>query len=370
MAAILETELGSILLLTMGRYCYIIVPNIMHKIWYCFCLLCALNKRKGMRRMKKLSCRVLAAALSLLIASGCAFTAFAAEGRYGDVNADSKINSTDALCVLKHAVGSQYLEGDVLFWADVNADTKINSSDALEILQHSVGKIDKFSAEIADSDTKTEEEILKIFSSAISKAHEDIPSYKYVNSSKTTDVKLLGNLASSLTDEQEASLKEQMGQTQTYRNVFSKGTANAYNNLPRECTVTDPSKFESVAYEVLESGNYKITIDLKDEANPNTGSMIVNLLGLPDYNSVKETLEKEFESVVSALGPTVSLDVNNIKYSNCSVTCVVNPENGELVSYDITSDTIVGVEFTMLLVSKLNIDMTTQTTVSYSNFTY
>ena len=59
----------------------------------------------------------------------------------GDVNADNRINSTDALMILQHAVGKSHLSGTSLTSADVNKDSKVNSTDALKILQFSVGKI-------------------------------------------------------------------------------------------------------------------------------------------------------------------------------------------------------------------------------------
>lgn len=57
----------------------------------------------------------------------------------GDVNADTKINSLDALLVLQHSVGSVTLTAAQISVADMNNDTKINSLDALAILQKSVG---------------------------------------------------------------------------------------------------------------------------------------------------------------------------------------------------------------------------------------
>lgn len=57
----------------------------------------------------------------------------------GDTNSDSKINSTDALLILQHTVGTRALTGYALKSADWNSDSKVNSADALEILKYSVG---------------------------------------------------------------------------------------------------------------------------------------------------------------------------------------------------------------------------------------
>ena len=56
----------------------------------------------------------------------------------GDVNEDGKINSRDALAVLKHAAGQEVNINTAN--ADVNADGKINSRDALAILKYAAGQ--------------------------------------------------------------------------------------------------------------------------------------------------------------------------------------------------------------------------------------
>ena len=56
----------------------------------------------------------------------------------GDINCDSKINSTDALAILNHSVGAAALSGNRLTSADWNGDSKVNSADALAVLNFSV----------------------------------------------------------------------------------------------------------------------------------------------------------------------------------------------------------------------------------------
>ena len=58
----------------------------------------------------------------------------------GDINADSKINSADALLILRHAVGLTTLSGNLLISADWNGDGKVNSADALEVLKFAVSR--------------------------------------------------------------------------------------------------------------------------------------------------------------------------------------------------------------------------------------
>lgn len=62
-----------------------------------------------------------------------------AERQKGDINNDTKVNSSDALLVLQYSVGLQTFDDVQKFYADMNNDTLYNSSDALVILQKSVG---------------------------------------------------------------------------------------------------------------------------------------------------------------------------------------------------------------------------------------
>ena len=93
--------------------------------------------------MKKIITVVFSVSLCVVLA----FNAFAAWCGYGDVNCDKKINSADALEVLKHSTGIISLSSDQKTAADVNGDGKINSLDALMILNFSVGNIDVFPVE-------------------------------------------------------------------------------------------------------------------------------------------------------------------------------------------------------------------------------
>ena len=73
----------------------------------------------------------------------------------GDVNFDNKINSSDALLVLKYATGTVSFNYMQVENADVNFDGKVNSSDALEILKFSTGLISGFSKPNTTKPTQT-----------------------------------------------------------------------------------------------------------------------------------------------------------------------------------------------------------------------
>lgn len=85
--------------------------------------------------------------ISALLICSLAVGAFAAIYNYGDVNFDSKINSSDALSVLRRSSGVISFDRYTDVLADVNADKKVNSSDALYILQYTTGSIKKFPAD-------------------------------------------------------------------------------------------------------------------------------------------------------------------------------------------------------------------------------
>ncbi len=64
---------------------------------------------------------------------------------YGDVTMDDRVNASDALAVLRHAVGKAPLDTVYHEIADVDGNGKINAMDALQILKKAVGKLNKFS---------------------------------------------------------------------------------------------------------------------------------------------------------------------------------------------------------------------------------
>ncbi len=107
--------------------------------------------------MKKTTKRFLSLALALVLCVSVAPLAFAASVR-GDANMDDKINSTDALLILKYSVNKETEITDEYF-LDVNGDGKINSTDALRTLKIAVGTDDPLTYSTA--------EILKFYSDAM-----------------------------------------------------------------------------------------------------------------------------------------------------------------------------------------------------------
>ena len=59
----------------------------------------------------------------------------------GDINGDGKINTADAVYLLKSAAGMLELTSEQMLVADLNHDGKINTADAVMILRYVAGII-------------------------------------------------------------------------------------------------------------------------------------------------------------------------------------------------------------------------------------
>lgn len=60
----------------------------------------------------------------------------------GDINGDGKVNSADALLILRYSIGyKNAISDNALLNADANGDGRVNSADALIILRISIGEI-------------------------------------------------------------------------------------------------------------------------------------------------------------------------------------------------------------------------------------
>ena len=62
----------------------------------------------------------------------------------GDVNRDGKVNTADAVQVLKYAAGMISFDNDQLIAANTNKDDKVNTADAVLILKYAAGMISAF----------------------------------------------------------------------------------------------------------------------------------------------------------------------------------------------------------------------------------
>lgn len=88
--------------------------------------------------MKKLFSILSAAVIVLSVAAVMAFAVGDGKNR-GDVNGDGKVDSADAMLVMKHDAGLLSLSKDEIKRADLNGDGKIDSCDAVYILRIAAG---------------------------------------------------------------------------------------------------------------------------------------------------------------------------------------------------------------------------------------
>ena len=317
--------------------------------------------------------RLFSAVMSLLIALGAVGAlgvgSAAAGVRYGDVNGDGEINSGDALVILRHSVAAEVLDSAEFERADVTGDKTVNSSDALAVLRYSVGLITKFDVEKETVLPSDKNEVLTLYKEAVKKARQDKPGYTMTSEISTKNIDVdLGGLGLLVPASEKARLLEEMKSEYAESDKTTvkprKGSDNSVKNMLPLCTVSNASKLKDVSLSKTAEGNYKISIKFNDEKNPSNTSPIVSTLGVPGVDDIKASFanagDEEIQIKVSKL---------NVEYKNASLTCVIDPDSGEIISLDfsVDSETDVSISTLGLIVS---MDMTQLTTGVYKDFDY
>ena len=100
--------------------------------------------------MKKLFSILSAAVIVLSVAAVMVFAVGDGKNR-GDVNGDGKVDSADAMLVMKCDAGLLSLSNDEIKRADLNGDGKIDSCDAVYILRIAAG------LKVSDAETTAKE---------------------------------------------------------------------------------------------------------------------------------------------------------------------------------------------------------------------
>ena len=96
----------------------------------------------------------------------------------GDVDSDGKVNSSDALLILKHAVGEPIAISE---YADINKDGLVNSSDALIVLKIVVGS---YVEEEENKAPTAPAEIVNYYNNALNKVINEKVGYKKARDTK------------------------------------------------------------------------------------------------------------------------------------------------------------------------------------------
>lgn len=305
--------------------------------------------------------RILSFALALAMASG--FASMSSARFMGDVNNDGDVNSSDALAVLRYAVGTT--DNMDTRYADMNGDGDINSSDALEILRTSVGSLDKVegpeeSVDIPD----TAEEILAVYNDAVNKAVNEKAGY---TKERTTTVKKID--AGSFTSAASGVVKDFLGEgTNTFTN--KKGSANYLANSTLEVADLTQVKCE------ISSSTYTVTLHLKDGTSLSSKSSHKDTSPIAKCGLVTGTIvDKNVDYInsqciySSIAAEKIAVEKVSAATKNTQIVVVVDKETGNLLSY--TASFEWGAEISNLKVSLVKISKATGealTSVEFSDF--
>ena len=274
--------------------------------------------------MKKILCALLV--LGIIFAS--TFTAFAATA--GDVNSDGKINSGDALGILKYAVGISPKDFNKNV-ADMNKDKKVNSSDALIVLQISVGLI---KPDIEPTTPKDGAETLGYFNTAINKVKTDAKSFSKTRI--TDNEKMDGSVALQAMKSLVYTFMG-IGAENAYTETVAKGNwgsvAFLYNSKLTASDVTSATCTQS-------GNNYIITLKLKNgsssanKTNPTTpANSALDKCGICVETEDKACFDHKTASVIyDAIAGTYAGAEIKESYTNAIVKAEIDSKTGNLVN--------------------------------------
>ena len=317
------------------------------------------------KRIKRLTSCV----LSVIIAGSCAASGFAADVKYGDVDKNGLINSSDALVVLTATVGAKTLTAEETKCGDVDGNGIINSSDALDILLYSVGSLKKFKVEDSDKPTVPEkgDDILALYSDAVKKARKEIPSYrlKMVTETKDPKVEISSILPIPGKDDIIKSTEEEMLTSDKYQTFYAQKDPDGLADFVAECRLKDSSKLKSIKAAALDNGNFKIDIKFKDETKPKASGAICTALGLADY----DTMAAELAEQSNVEDIQLNVQINEFAYKNCYISCEINPATNEFVSLELNADMYISTSVPLGLATLTTI-VTEAATNTYWDFAY
>lgn len=235
---------------------------------------------------------------------------------YGDVDGDGNINSSDALSILRYAVGIEKEIDEKT--ADITKDGEINSSDALAVLQTAVGM--KEAQIIEEEDFKglisnDAAVIADFYNKAVKATGNNVP-----EGQKT--MKLDGDITGD----------------GAFGAVFKVASPIIEHALQKKSTSTDvipgyetdllASDIKS-ATAVSNNGVTTLTIQLKEQkdgpdADPNTAGPVSRGIGtLGNINGAIEELGAELYS---------GRETISLKYSDAYIICTIDENTGKITS--------------------------------------
>lgn len=314
--------------------------------------------------MKKIIKKLTAVALAIVISTSLFTSAFAV--LRGDVILDSKVNSMDALYILRYSVG---LETEIdKKVADVNCDGQINSLDALGVLRISVG-IDKGGEVEEDEEISAPSsaaEIVEMYNNAINKVVNDKAGY---TKQRTTTIQEMNGGALLKIQLVKDMINEFLGVGTT---EFTNHKGSSKHLLTASLTSEDIKS----AHCEKTGQNYTVTLNLKD------GSSSANAVSKKDSSALArcglvtgKVADPQYDylssgCVYESISDVKDVSVKSIKAANTNVKIVaVIDEQGKLISLTASYDWTVEMEsIKYTVVSVKQADGKAHTAVVVSDF--
>lgn len=296
--------------------------------------------------MKKVITKVTAVVLALIVAASLFTSAFAV--LRGDVDLNGKVNSLDALRILRYSVKIDAEIDEKI--ADVNGDGKINSLDALGVLRINVG-LDA-GGEIEDENETTppssKAEIVEFYNNAINKVVSDKAGY---TKQRTTTISELD--AGSYTDTAGDIVKEFLGEgTSEFKNT--KGSS-------KYLTQSSLTASDVTSATCQQTGSiYTITLTLADGSSSYTSKKT------EDKSPVAKTgllygsqLNAEYDYLNSASiyagikSKGAKVNSINAATTNTKIVITVDAQTGNMLSYTASFDWNVNIDSISVLIIKV-----------------
>lgn len=271
------------------------------------------------------------------------------DGDYAVLNEEQKETIKTAFLEKGYTVA---VTPDGIDFSGVEAETTTEEASTME------GDTTQAATE-ANKVPTTKAEILAAYTAVMNKAKTSKPAYKKIEYQALPSDKInvekasliitpLLRLAGKFMTTEEKARKEP--------SVYQKG--NDMNSFPikdstKGCLLTDDNAIKSAKCDVLANGNYKITIVLKDEKNPehyrsgqakassNTGNMFAPLS--------KSDVDPELES--GLVKATVTDAKYDMYYYNCTATLEYNPITQSIVTLDMVTYTRLVMEGKVIRIS-------------------
>ena len=298
--------------------------------------------------MKKLLSVLLTVAICLSVLSVCAF-AQGDEKEYltGDADGNGKVETADALLVLKVAAGIETLSAEAVVRADINEDGALTLYDARQILRGSLGliKLEPSGAfkgfkccEIDGKQAfKNKEELVNYVNTSLNRIKSDRPGLTKTETSSVSDIEVTSSSIASLVQSLVSKIvksENDEGEPEFY----NAGEA-LYSVVPVEgedyvsvLAATDIMGAEVLYDDTKDLITVKLALPDTDNANVKSSSYS-KVINTKDLNSKStSTITDVFSSIAGSSEMTVD-------YKNMVLTVKIDRETGNVKNYTLSYET-------------------------------